>query len=79
MQPLFKEHPLQSEEIVPLVAYLEEAARQGGEADSLDPLNFFLLGLLGAGGSLLVFQAAWKDRFRAVRRPLVQNGRVRRG
>jgi mono/diheme cytochrome c family protein len=75
MQPVFKQHPLRSEEIVPLVAYLEEAARQGGEADALGPLNFFLLGLGGAALSLVGFQVAWKKRFRAVRRPLVQSGR----
>jgi mono/diheme cytochrome c family protein len=79
MQPLFKPHPLRSEEILPIVAYLEDAARRGGEAASLDPLNFFLLGLMGAGGSLMLFQVVWKDRFRAVRRPLVHNGRGKRG
>ncbi len=78
MQPIFKQHPLRSEEIIPLVAYLEDAARKGGEADSLDPLNFFLLGLTGTVGSLVVFQAVWKNRFRAMRRPLVHKGRLRR-
>lgn len=79
MQPIFSQHPLRSEEILPLVGYLEEEAKQGGEASALDPLGFFLLGLLGTGGGLVVFQAVWKNRFRAVRRPLVQNGRLRRG
>jgi mono/diheme cytochrome c family protein len=74
MQPLFKQHPLRSEEIIPLVAYLEDAARQGGEAETLEPLSFFLLGLTGAAGSLVVFHTVWKSRFRAVRRPLVHNG-----
>lgn len=78
MQPLFKQHPMRSAEIISLVAYLEDAARRGGEADSLDPLKFFLLGLTATVGSLIVFQAVWKNRFRAMRRPLVQNGRVRR-
>jgi mono/diheme cytochrome c family protein len=78
MQPIFKQHPLRSEEIIPLVAYLEDAARKGGEADSLDPLNFFLLGLTGTVGSLAIFQAVWKNRFQAMRRPLVHKRRVRR-
>lgn len=78
MQPIFKQHPLRSEEIIPLVAYLEDAARKGGEADSLDPLKFFLLGMTVTVGSLVVFQAVWKNRFRAMRRPLVHKGRVRR-
>lgn len=78
MQPLFKQHPLRSEEIIALVAYLEDAARRGGEVDALDPLKFFLLGLTATVGSLIVFQAVWKNRFRAMRCPLVHKGRVRR-
>lgn len=78
MQPLFKPHPLQSEEILALVAYFEAAARQGGAADALDPLKFFLLGLTGAIGSLAALQVVWKKRFRAVRRPLVHRPRKRK-
>lgn len=78
MQPLFKPHPMRSEEIISLVAYLEDAARRGGEADALDPLRFFLLGMMGTVGGLAAFQAVWKKRFRAMRRPLVHKGRVRR-
>lgn len=77
MQPLFKAHPLRAEEITPLVAYMEDAARRGGTADALDPLKFFLLGLAGAVGSFAVFQAVWKNRFRAMRRPLVRRARIR--
>jgi mono/diheme cytochrome c family protein len=78
MQPLFKPHPLRSEEIMPLVGYLEHAARRGGVANPLDPLKFFLLGMSGAVGGLVVFQAVWKKRFHAMRRPLVRRGRLRR-
>lgn len=78
MQPIYKSRPLSSEEIIAIVAYLEEAARRGGEANSLDPLKFFLVGLSGAVGSLVVFQVIWKNRFRAMRRPLVKNGRIGR-
>lgn len=77
MQPLFKQHPMRSEEIMSLVGYLEDAARRGGVADPLDPLKFFLLGLAGTVGSLVAFQAVWKRRFRGMRRPLVHGGRVR--
>jgi len=73
MQPIFKTRPLQSEEVLPLVALLEESARQGGEADSTAQFNFLLLGLGGAVLGLLAFDAIWRRRFRAVRRPLVQS------
>lgn len=71
MLPVFKAHPLQPEEIIPLVAYLEETAKLGGEDDSVAPLNFFLLGLGGTVMGLVAFDVLWKKRFRAVRRPLV--------
>lgn len=78
MQPLFKPHPLRSEEIMSLVGYLEHAARRGGAANPLDPLKFFLLGMTGAVGGLVIFQAVWKKRFHAMRRPLVRRTRLRR-
>ncbi len=71
MQSVFKTHALRPEEILPLVAYFESTARAGGQDDSPALLNFFLLGLGGAGLSLVIFDSAWKRRFRAVRRPLV--------
>jgi len=73
MQPIFKTSPLQTEEVLPLVALLEDSARQGGESDSTAQFNFLLLGLGGAVLGLLAFDAIWKRRFRAVRRPLVDS------
>ncbi len=73
MQPIFKTRPLQTEEVLPLVALLEDSARQGGEADSTPQFNFLLLGFGGAVLGLLAFDAIWKRRFRAVRRPMVES------
>ncbi len=74
MQPLFREYPLQPEEILPLIAYLEHSALEGGEDDSVAVLNFFFLALGGTALALAAFDAAWRWRFRAVRRPLAQGG-----
>lgn len=71
MRPVFRNHPLNAEEILPLVAYFEQAAQQPGEDDAVSPLNFFLIGLVGAGLALAAFDGLWRRRFRAVRRPLV--------
>jgi len=71
MQPVFRKKALRSDEILPLVAYLEASAKAGGADDSAGPLNFFLLGLGGTAAALIVFGSSWKTRFRAVRRPLV--------
>ena len=75
MSSVFGQHTLKPEEILPLVAFFEDAARQGGQDDSAARLNFFLLGLGGAALGLVVMDAAWKRRFRSVRRALVEDSR----
>jgi hypothetical protein len=72
---VFKQHGLKSEEILPLVAFFEDAARHGGQDDSAARMNFFLLGIGGAAFGLVVMDAAWKGRFRNVRRTLVETTR----
>ncbi len=75
MSTVFKQHALKPEEILPLVAFFEDSARRGGQDDSAARLNFFLLGLGGAALGLVAMDAAWKKRFRSVRRELVENAR----
>ena len=75
MASIFKQHGLKPEEILPLVAFFEDAARRGGQDDSVARLNFFLLGIGGAAVGLVVMDAAWKRRFRSVRRTLVESAR----
>jgi len=76
MRPVFKEHPLTSEEILPLVAYFEQSAQQPGEDNAISPLNFLLIGLLGSAIGLAVCDGLWRRRFRGVRRPLVDANRL---
>lgn len=71
MRPVFVAHPLTPEEILPFVAYFEQAAQQSGEDEGVMPLNFFLIGLGGAALGLAAFDAVWRRRFRGVRRTLV--------
>jgi mono/diheme cytochrome c family protein len=75
MTSVFKRHALKPEEILPLVAVFEDAARQGGQDDSAARLNFFLLGLAGSALALVLMDLLWKRRFRNVRRMLVENAR----
>jgi len=77
MQSLFRTKPLQTEEILPLVAVLEDVAKKGGEDTSTAQFNFFLIGLGGAVLGLVFFDAIWRRRFRAVRRPLVHGEELR--
>ncbi|MGE0462361.1 MAG: c-type cytochrome [Vicinamibacterales bacterium] len=73
MQSVFRDTPLDAEEILPVVAYLEEAARQGGEDSGFGRVTFLLLGLGGAVVLLAGMDGAWRRRFRAVRGPLVED------
>jgi len=75
MQPVFKNRPMDAEEILPLVAFLKEAGA-GGEGEAApNTLNFMLLGFGGAVALLLAFDFLWRRRYRAVRRPLTAGHR----
>jgi mono/diheme cytochrome c family protein len=76
MQPVFAPAPITNQEILPLVAYFENAARRGGEDDASAQVAFFLLGLGGAIAALVAADGLWRRRFRAVRRPLVESQRA---
>jgi mono/diheme cytochrome c family protein len=73
MQPVFKRHSLGPEEILPLVALFEHAAREGGQDESAAPLTFLLMGLGGTVAALVILDSVWNGRFRSVRRALVFN------
>ena len=73
MQAVYKNHPLDAEEILPLVAYFADRALAPPESGQAATLIFILLGLAGTAAALVMFDAVWKKRFRAVRRPLVRS------
>jgi len=71
MQPVFKDHRLKGEEILQVVAYLKAVA-ESGEAEAEDMTLAFLLFSIGAAAALLVVcDFVWRRRYRAVRRPMV--------
>lgn len=71
MKPVFKDHPITTDEAHALVSYLKIAGARGGTAPA-SMVNFVLLGLLGMSVGLVIIDLAWKRRFSAVRRPLVR-------
>jgi hypothetical protein len=77
MQSIFQDTPLEPNEIHALVALFEDRARQGEAIRSPYQLNFSLLGLGGGALILVLLDVIWSGRFRAVRRPLVQNKQKR--
>jgi len=72
MLPIFKGHPLQSDEIHALVAYFESTAAEQPANASVSRVAFLLIGLAGATIFVFLFDVIWKRRFHAVRRPLVE-------
>lgn len=77
MAPVFRNTQMQPEEILPLLAYFEDAAKKGGQDDSAPILNFFLLGMGVMVVGLVSLDAIWKKRIRGVRRQLVGRRRAR--
>lgn len=71
MKPVFATHPITPDEAHELVSYFKVVGARGGAAPT-SMFNFVILGLIGMAGGLFVFDLAWKNRFRAVRRPLVR-------
>jgi mono/diheme cytochrome c family protein len=71
MDPVFKTKPINPDETMALLAFFEDEAQKGGADDSPSLLNFFLLGLGGTVVGMVSFGAAFKGRFRGVRRSLV--------
>ena len=78
MRSLFGPRPLEPEEIGLLVAYFEDSAKRGGEAESAVILGFFFLGLGGTIVALISFDAIWKWRLRGVRELLVRGAGLKR-
>lgn len=70
MQPIYKQYPLDENERIALVAFLD-TVRDKHPAGSATRLNFFLLGLAGTAGGLALCDYLWRRRFRAVRQVLV--------
>jgi cytochrome c2 len=71
MQSIFSDHPVVEDEILPLVAFLADKAVAPPESGQAATLIFILLGMAGTAGALVLCDVLWRNRFRAVRQPLV--------
>lgn len=67
MQAAFKEHPLDAEEILPLVAFFADKAVAPPQSGQAATLIFTLLGLAGAAFALVLFDVVWRGRFSTLR------------
>jgi len=72
MGAVFGPHPLEAdEEILPLVAYFADLAKDPRESSQAATLIFVLLGIAGTAVVLMTFDGVWKGRFRGVREDMV--------
>jgi mono/diheme cytochrome c family protein len=71
MSSTFRNAALKPEEILPLIALFENAARAGGEDGRGGLAGFFAAGFGLSAILLALLGAAWRSRLRAVRQPLV--------
>ena len=69
MGKIFVDHPLQPDEVFALRAFLYDANRKEPAAE--DAMSLPLVALLGTGVVLVALNAAWAQRLRGVRVPLV--------
>lgn len=76
MKPVYADKPLDPQDILPLVAFLKDAAQRGRPADSIARLAFLIIGLLGAAAMFVVFDSIWGGRLRSVRRALVDKKNI---
>lgn len=74
MQPIFKNHPLEADEIHSLTALFEGSAEKNAANASVSRITFLLLGLGITATLIFLFDLIWKGRFHGVRRPLVDSG-----
>lgn len=72
MQAVFRQSPLESDEILALVAYFQSTLQRNPDDVATSRLNFVLLGLGGTIVVLGLFDVIWKGRLKSVRRMLVQ-------
>jgi cytochrome c2 len=72
MQAVFSKHPLETQEILPLVAAIDDASRQGQRKSNAATVMFSGFGVGGMLIGLVLLQVAWRRRFRSVRRSVIR-------
>lgn len=71
MEPIFKNHPMNADEIHALAAYFESSAGNSPSDPAPSRVAFLLMGLAAATTLVFAMDAIWKRRFHSVRQPLV--------
>ncbi|MFQ6677126.1 MAG: c-type cytochrome [Fidelibacterota bacterium] len=72
MSPIYKKHPIDENEVLPLVAFLKNKAEGNEKVSDVHNFNFMIFGFIGLALILVLFDLAWGGRLKAVRKPMVR-------
>jgi cytochrome c2 len=72
MQAVFGNRPLKPDEILPLLAVIDDANNLSRPAGRSSTVKFFACGFAGMLIGLVLLQLAWRGRIRSVRRSIVR-------
>jgi multisubunit Na+/H+ antiporter MnhB subunit len=73
MNPIYRQYPIDEEEVLPLVAFLKSETERDEPDNKTAMINFLLYGIGGAVVLLVLFDVLWNKRFRGVREPMVRD------
>jgi mono/diheme cytochrome c family protein len=73
MAPIYKKHPIDDSEVLPLVAFFKEKDKMGSmEGTGMHDFNFMIVGLVGLIIMLVSFDIFWGHRLKSIRKKIVK-------
>lgn len=72
MGPIYGKHPIDEEEVLPLVAFFKDKSNSKVNEASMHDFNFLIIGFIGLAAMLILFDLIWGNRLRSVRRKMVK-------
>jgi hypothetical protein len=72
MGPIYGKHPIEEEEVLPLVAFFKDKGQSNINEAGMHDFNFLILGFVGLAIFLILFDLLWGKRLRSVRRKMVK-------
>ncbi len=72
MVPIYKKHPIDESEVLPLVAFFKEKGKIHSEDTGKHDFNFMIFGFVGLIIVMILFDFFWGNRLRSVRKALVK-------
>ena len=72
MGPIYGKHPIEEEEVLPLVAFLKNKGQNNVNEASMHDFNFLIFGFIGLATVLILFDLFWGNRLQSVRKKMVK-------